>query len=176
MVAGRNDALMSGRQPARVRPAPDDQGRRRARRGLVQDRQPGDERDTHVNRACARRSRRRWSRSAIARTAPRARCARAGLTRSRCSAAASDEPAPGERAQFPEYLGEVIAGCAQACRPAGFHLVLELLTYGDRRKAAAVAGALLDDLAPDGVVLALPCAICAGCWICSSSAPSPTSG
>ena len=67
-----------------------------------------------------------------------------------------DEPAPGERAQFPEYLGDVIAGCAQACRPAGFHLVLELLTYGDRRKAAAVAGALLDDLAPDGVVLAPP--------------------
>ena len=71
-------------------------------------------------------------------------------------AGSRDEPAPGERAQFPEYLGEVIAGCTQACRPAGFHLVLELLTYGDRRMAAAVAGALLDDLAPDGVVLAPP--------------------
>jgi LacI family transcriptional regulator len=71
-------------------------------------------------------------------------------------AGSRDEPAPGERAAFPEYLGEVIAGCTRACRPAGFHLVLELLTYGDRRKAAAVAGALLDDLAPDGVVLVPP--------------------
>jgi LacI family transcriptional regulator len=71
-------------------------------------------------------------------------------------AGSRDEPARGERAAFPEYLGEVIAGCTRACRPAGFHLVLELLTYGDRRKAAAVAGALLDDLAPDGVVLVPP--------------------
>jgi len=66
------------------------------------------------------------------------------------------EPAAGEPSQFPEYLGEVIAGCARACRPAGYHLVLELLVYGDRRKASAVAGALLDDLAPDGVVLTPP--------------------
>jgi LacI family transcriptional regulator len=71
-------------------------------------------------------------------------------------AGSRDEPAPGERAAFPEYLGEAIAGCTRACRPAGFHLVLELLTYGDRRKAAAVAGALLDDLAPDGVILVPP--------------------
>ncbi len=71
-------------------------------------------------------------------------------------AGSRDEPAAGERAHFPEYLGEVIAGCAQACRPAGFHLVLELLAYGDRRRAAAVAGGLLDDLAPDGVVLVPP--------------------
>lgn len=71
-------------------------------------------------------------------------------------AGSRDEPTPGERAAIPEYLGEVIAGCTSACRPAGFHLVLELLTYGDRRKAAAVAGALLDDLAPDGVVLTPP--------------------
>ena len=28
-------------------------------------------------------------------------------------------PAEGERTEFPEYLGEVIAGCARACRPAG---------------------------------------------------------
>jgi LacI family transcriptional regulator len=71
-------------------------------------------------------------------------------------AGSRDEPAEGVRAQLPEYLGEVIAGCTQACRPAGFHLVLELLTYGDRRKAAAIAGAVLDDLAPDGVVLTPP--------------------
>ena len=71
-------------------------------------------------------------------------------------AGSRDEPPPGERVQFPEYLGEVIAGCTRACRPAGFHLVLELLTYGDQRRAAAVATALLDDLAPDGVVLAPP--------------------
>jgi LacI family transcriptional regulator len=71
-------------------------------------------------------------------------------------AGSRDEPAPGERVQFPEYLGEVIAGCTQACRPAGFHLVFEPLTYGDRRRAAAVASALLDDLAPDGVVLVPP--------------------
>jgi len=71
-------------------------------------------------------------------------------------AGSRDEPAPGERTHFPEYLGEVIAGCTRACRPAGFHLVLELLTYGDQRRAAAVATALLDDLAPDGVVLAPP--------------------
>jgi LacI family transcriptional regulator len=78
-------------------------------------------------------------------------------------AGSHDEPEPGERVQFPEYLGEVIAGCTQACRPAGFHLVLELLTYGDRRKAAAVAGALLDDLAPDGVVLTPP--LCDVAWL-----------
>jgi len=71
-------------------------------------------------------------------------------------AGSRDEPLRGGRVPFPEYLGEVIAGCAQACRPAGFHLVFELLSYGDRRKAAAVAGALLDDLSPDGVVLAPP--------------------
>ena len=71
-------------------------------------------------------------------------------------AGSRDEPAAGERMAFPEYLGEVIAGCTRACRPAGFHLVLELLTYGDQRRAAAVATALLDDLAPDGVVLAPP--------------------
>jgi DNA-binding LacI/PurR family transcriptional regulator len=59
-----------------------------------------------------------------------------------------------------------------ACRPAGFHLVLELLTYGDRRKAQAVAGALLDDLAPDGVVLTPPLCDLAGCSTCSSSARS----
>jgi LacI family transcriptional regulator len=65
-------------------------------------------------------------------------------------------PAEGERTEFPEYLGEVIAGCARACRPAGFHLVLELLAYGDRRQARAAAAALLDDLAPDAVVLTPP--------------------
>jgi LacI family transcriptional regulator len=65
-------------------------------------------------------------------------------------------PAEGERTEFPEYLGEVIAGCARACRPAGFHLVLELLAYGDRRKAQAAAAALLDDLTPDAVVLTPP--------------------
>ena len=62
-------------------------------------------------------------------------------------AGSRDEPTSGERTQFPEYLGEVVAGCTRACRPAGFHLVLELLTYGDRKRAAAVASALLDDLA-----------------------------
>ena len=71
-------------------------------------------------------------------------------------AGSRDEPRPGERMPVPEYLGDVIAGCVQACRPAGFHLVLELLAYGNRRKATAIAGALLDDLAPDGVVLAPP--------------------
>lgn len=71
-------------------------------------------------------------------------------------AGSRDEPAAGERTQFPEYLGEVLAGCTRACRPAGFHLVLEILAYGDQRRAAAVATALLDDLAPDGVVLAPP--------------------
>ena len=65
-------------------------------------------------------------------------------------------PAEGERTEFPEYLGEVIAGCARACRPAGFHLVLELLSYGDRRRAQAGAAALLDDLSPDAVVLTPP--------------------
>lgn len=65
-------------------------------------------------------------------------------------------PAEGERTEFPEYLGEVIAGCARACRPAGFHLVLELLAYGDRRRAQGAAAALLDDLAPDAVVLTPP--------------------
>ncbi len=71
-------------------------------------------------------------------------------------AGSRDEPAEAVRTPLPAYLGEVITGCTQACRPAGFHLVLELLAYGDRRKAAAVAGALLDDLAPDGVVLTPP--------------------
>lgn len=71
-------------------------------------------------------------------------------------AGSRDEPAPGERAEFPEYLGEVIAGCARACRPAGFHLVLELVSYGDRRRAQAAMAALLDDLTPDGVVLTPP--------------------
>jgi LacI family transcriptional regulator len=61
-----------------------------------------------------------------------------------------------EREHFPEYLGQVIAGCAQACRPAGYHLVLEMLAYGDRRKASSVAVGLLEDLAPDGVVLTPP--------------------
>ena len=65
-------------------------------------------------------------------------------------AGARDEPLQGGAVPFPEYLGEVIAGCTQTCRPAGFHLVIELLSYGDRRKAAAMAGALLDDLTPDG--------------------------
>lgn len=78
-------------------------------------------------------------------------------------AGSRDEPAADARAPFPEYLGEVIAGCARACRPAGFHLVLELLAYGDRRKAASVAGALLDDLAPDGVVLTPP--LCDLAWL-----------
>ena len=71
-------------------------------------------------------------------------------------AGSRDEPAPGERVHFPEYLGEVIAGCTRACRTAGFHLVFELLTYGDQRRAATVAAALLDDVAPEGVVLAPP--------------------
>ncbi|HLT02146.1 MAG TPA: LacI family DNA-binding transcriptional regulator [Geminicoccaceae bacterium] len=78
-------------------------------------------------------------------------------------AGSHDEPAFHARAPFPEYLGEVIAGCVRACRPAGFHLVLELLAYGDRRKAASVAGALLDDLAPDGVVLTPP--LCDLAWL-----------
>lgn len=71
-------------------------------------------------------------------------------------AGSREDPVPGGRAHVPEYIGEVIAGCTQACRPAGFHLVLEMLSYGDRRRAAAVAGALLDDLSPDGVVLVPP--------------------
>ena len=73
------------------------------------------------------------------------------------------EPLAGDGAQFPEYLGEVITGCAEACRPAGFHLVLEFLAYGDRRKAAGLATALLDDLAPDGVVLTPP--LCDLAWL-----------
>lgn len=66
------------------------------------------------------------------------------------------EPGPDERAPFPEYLGEVIVGCTRACRPAGFHLVVELLAYGDPRKAMAVTAGLLDDLTPDGVLLVPP--------------------
>ena len=66
------------------------------------------------------------------------------------------EPGPSERTPFPEYLGEVIAGCTRACRPAGFHLSVELLAYGNRRKAAAVTAGLLDDLSPDGVLLVPP--------------------
>jgi LacI family transcriptional regulator len=71
-------------------------------------------------------------------------------------AGSRDEPTAAERASFPDYLGEVIAGCTLACRPAGFHLVLELLAYGDRRKSAALAAALFDDLTPDGILLAPP--------------------
>jgi LacI family transcriptional regulator len=78
-------------------------------------------------------------------------------------AGSREEPGADARAAFPEYLGEVISGCAQACRPAGFHLVLELLAYGDRRRAASVAGALLDDLTPDGVVLTPP--LCDLAWL-----------
>ncbi len=112
--------------------------------------------DTHVNE-----SMREAVEAAMAALGYRPHRAARALRSSRTYAIAllagsRDEPAPGERAAFPEYLGEVIAGCAQSCRPAGFHLVLELLTYGDRRKAVAVAGALLDDLAPDGVVLVPP--------------------
>jgi LacI family transcriptional regulator len=70
-------------------------------------------------------------------------------------AGSRDEPAE-TTGEFPEYLGEVIAGCAQGCRPAGFHLVLEFIAYGDARKAAAHAAALLDDLSPDGIVLTPP--------------------
>jgi hypothetical protein len=64
-------------------------------------------------------------------------------------AGARDEPLQGGTVPFPEYLGEVIAGCIQTCRPAGFHLVVELLGYGD--------------------------AISTGCSTCSTSAASPTS-
>jgi LacI family transcriptional regulator len=78
-------------------------------------------------------------------------------------AGAKDEPTAGERAPFPEYLGDVVAGCTRACRPAGFHLVIELLAYGDRRRAQAAAGALLDDLSPDGVLLAPP--LCDVRWL-----------
>jgi len=35
-------------------------------------------------------------------------------------AGARDEPLQGGAVPFPEYLGEVIAGCTQTCRPAGF--------------------------------------------------------
>jgi LacI family transcriptional regulator len=119
--------------------------------------------DTHVNGAM-----REAVETAMAALGYRPHRAARALRSSRTYAIAllagsRDEPAHGERAQFPEYLGEVIAGCTQACRPAGFHLVLELLTYGDRRKAAAVAGALLDDLAPDGVVLTPP--LCDLAWL-----------
>lgn len=78
-------------------------------------------------------------------------------------AGAKNEPAAGERAPFPEYLGDVVAGCTRACRPAGFHLVIEFLSYGDRRRAQAAASALLDDLAPDGVLLAPP--LCDVRWL-----------
>lgn len=71
-------------------------------------------------------------------------------------AGSRDEPVSGDRAPFPEYLGDIVAGCTRACRPAGFHLVLELIAYGDQRRASAVTAALFDDLAPDGVVLIPP--------------------
>lgn len=67
-----------------------------------------------------------------------------------------DEPTGEALGHFPDYLGQVIAGCTQACRPAGYHLVLEAFAYGDQRKAMAHAAGLLHDLAPDGVVLAPP--------------------
>lgn len=57
---------------------------------------------------------------------------------------------------FPDYLGEVIAGSAKGCRMAGYHLVLEFLTYGDRAQAEAIARGLLEDLNPDGVILIPP--------------------
>jgi len=67
-----------------------------------------------------------------------------------------DEPADGAAVQFPPFMGDVVAGAAQGCRPAGYHLVLELLAYGDQARAAAITTALLDDVAPDGVVLVPP--------------------
>lgn len=71
-------------------------------------------------------------------------------------AGSRDEPRDGAEAQFPAFLGDVVAGCAQGCRPAGYHLVLELLAYGDEAQARALATRLLDDVAPDGVVLVPP--------------------
>lgn len=71
-------------------------------------------------------------------------------------AGSRDEPRDGAEAQFPAFLGDVVAGCAQGCRPAGYHLVLELLAYGDEPQAKALATRLLDDVAPDGVVLVPP--------------------
>ncbi len=93
-----------------------------------------------------------------------ARALRSSRTFSIALLAGSREgPESDGRAPFPEYLGEVIAGCTRACRPAGFHLVLELLAYGDQREATAVAGALLEDLAPDGVILTPP--LCDLVWL-----------
>lgn len=71
-------------------------------------------------------------------------------------AGSRDEPRDGAEAQFPAFLGDIVAGCAQGCRPAGHHLVLELLAYGDEAQATALATRLLDDVAPDGVVLVPP--------------------
>jgi len=154
MAAGESDALMADDSPPVRRPTIKDVAARAGVSFKTVSRVMNG--DAHVNAAM-----REAVEAAMDALGYRPHRAARALRSSRTYAIAllagsRDEPAPGERAPIPEYLGEVIAGCTQACRPAGFHLVLELLTYGDRRRAAAVAGALLDDLAPDGVVLTPP--------------------
>lgn len=74
-----------------------------------------------------------------------------------------DEPADGGSAHFPAFMGDVVMGAAQGCRAAGYHLVLEYVAYGDQRRATAIASALIDDVAPDGVILLPP--LCDQPWL-----------
>ncbi len=58
--------------------------------------------------------------------------------------------------EFPDYLGDVLLGCTQACGASGYHVVLEFLTYGDQKHAEGRLRGLLEDLQPDGILLVPP--------------------
>ena len=64
---------------------------------------------------------------------------------------------------FSEFLGELTIGCGVACRRNDYHLIYEFLSYGDRERAERSLGGLLDNLRPDGLLIAPP--LCDIAWL-----------
>jgi LacI family transcriptional regulator len=57
---------------------------------------------------------------------------------------------------FSEFLSELTIGCSVACRRVDYHLIYEFLSYGDRERAERSLSGLLDNLRPDGLLIAPP--------------------
>lgn len=66
------------------------------------------------------------------------------------------EHLPDQPTYFSDFIMELIIGAERACREAGFHMILEFFEPTDSAALVKEVAKVLDDLAPEGLLLAPP--------------------